>query len=106
MTFKFVTALTVLALAGSARAQPAPDQAASPEASDLDGDGDVDDDDLVLAAGSETIEIVDKSEGEVLEESARAVTVIDLRRERERTSDLGEVLSRSQGLQVRRTGGL
>lgn len=38
--------------------------------------------------------------------SAEAVTVVDLRRAREQTVDLGEVLARSQGVSVRRDGGL
>jgi vitamin B12 transporter len=73
---------------------------------DADGDGDVDDDDRAILKAAEQVEIVDKSEGQKARESARAVTVIDTRQARERTADLGEVLSRAQGIQVRRTGGL
>ncbi|MBX3158911.1 MAG: TonB-dependent receptor [Deltaproteobacteria bacterium] len=73
---------------------------------DADGDGDIDDDDLAILRAAERVEIVDKSDAQKLRESARAVTVIDTRRARERTADLGEVLSRAQGIQVRRSGGL
>jgi vitamin B12 transporter len=41
-----------------------------------------------------------------LQQSADAVTVIDLRRAKEQTSDLGEVLARAQGIAIRRDGGL
>lgn len=73
---------------------------------DADGDGDIDADDVAVIKAAEEIEIVDKSEGQKLRESARAVTVIDTRQAKERTADLGEVLSRAQGIQVRRSGGL
>lgn len=73
---------------------------------DADGDGDIDAADLEILRAAEQVEIVDKSEGQQLRESARAVTVIDTRQARERTADLGEVLSRAQGIQVRRSGGL
>ena len=73
---------------------------------DLDGDGDSDADDQALLESAETIEIVEKSQGEELRDSARAVTVIDTKEARERTADLGEVLSRAQGIQVRRSGAL
>ncbi len=62
--------------------------------------------DAELVDGSEVISIEDKSEGQVLRESARAVTVVDTREARKRASELGEVLSRTQGIQVRREGGL
>jgi vitamin B12 transporter len=93
-----------------AAAQPAGEMPPVVDA-DADGDGDIDDDDrLILEAARvqdvEVIEIEDKSAGQQLVESARAVTVIDTRRARERTADLGEVLSRAQGIQVRRSGGL
>lgn len=73
---------------------------------DLDGDGDIDDDDRAAMKAAETIRIEDKSDGKKLEDSSRAVTVVDLKRAKERASDLGEVLSRAHGIQVRRTGGL
>lgn len=73
---------------------------------DLDGDGDVDADDRALLDAAESIEVIDVSDGQALRESARAVTVIDTRVARERAADLGEVLSRAQGLQVRRDGAL
>lgn len=47
-----------------------------------------------------------RSEARKLQESAEAVNVLDLRRARQRSADLGEVLSRTQGVNVRRLGGL
>lgn len=73
---------------------------------DMDGDGDIDDADRAALEAAETITIEDKSEGTKLEESSRAVTVVDLKRAKERSSDLGEILSRVKGLQVRRSGGI
>lgn len=46
------------------------------------------------------------TEAQRLQQSAEAVTVVDMRRAREQTADLGEVLARSQGVIVRRSGGL
>lgn len=46
------------------------------------------------------------TETQRLQHSADAVSVVDLRRAREQTADLGEVLARSQGVVVRRDGGL
>jgi len=43
---------------------------------------------------------------ERLQRSADAVTVIDMKRAREQAADLGEVMARSQGVIVRRSGGL
>ncbi|MET0342361.1 MAG: TonB-dependent receptor plug domain-containing protein [Polyangiales bacterium] len=47
-----------------------------------------------------------KNEGQRLQESAEAVNVIDTKRARQQTADLGEVLARTQGVGIRRTGGL
>jgi vitamin B12 transporter len=47
-----------------------------------------------------------RSEAERLQQSAEAVTVVDTRKAQERTADLGEVLARTQGVSVRRAGGL
>ena len=47
-----------------------------------------------------------RSEGERLQQSAAAVNVIDTRKAQRQTADLGEVLARSQGVAVRRYGGL
>ena len=47
-----------------------------------------------------------QSEAERLQHSAEAVTVVDTRRARQQTADLGEVLARTQGVGVRRAGGL
>ena len=41
-----------------------------------------------------------------LQQSAEAVTVIDMRRAQQQSADLGEVLARTQGVAVQRTGGL
>jgi len=46
------------------------------------------------------------SEAEALRQSAEAVTVIDARRARRESSELGEVLARVPGVSVRRAGGL
>lgn len=102
MIFKSSGTAVVLACAArlAAAEQPAP-----PEI-DVDGDGDFDADDRALLKGSETISIEDKSDGAVLMESSRAVTVVDLAEDNKRTADLGEVLSRVHGIQLRRTGAL
>lgn len=47
-----------------------------------------------------------RSAAQRLQESAEAVNVIDTRRAQQQTADLGEVLARSQGVAVRREGGL
>lgn len=47
-----------------------------------------------------------QSEADRLQRSAEAVTVIDLRKAKQQTADLGEVLARAPGVSVRRTGGL
>lgn len=47
-----------------------------------------------------------RSEAERLQQSAEAVNVVELRQAREQTADLGEVLARTQGVSVRRDGGL
>jgi len=62
--------------------------------------------DAELLDGSGVISVESKSEGQVLRESARAVTVVDTKEARKRAADLGEVLSRVQGIQIRRAGGL
>lgn len=102
--------LAIAACPGSAGAQPAPapapDPDPDPEALDLDGDGDVDAEDRALLEAAEVVVIEERSEGRALAESSRAVTVVDLARARERSSDLGEVLARTHGVRVRRDGGL
>jgi TonB family protein len=47
-----------------------------------------------------------RSAAQRLQESAEAVNVVDTRRAKQQTADLGEVLARSQGVAVRRDGGL
>lgn len=47
-----------------------------------------------------------RSETQRLQQSAEAVTVIKLHQARRETADLGEVLARTQGVAVRRAGGL
>jgi outer membrane cobalamin receptor len=73
---------------------------------DLDGDGDIDEDDRKALEAAEVIEVKEKSAATQLSESSRAVTVVDLKRAKERGADLGEVLSRTSGVVVRKTGGL
>jgi TonB family protein len=46
------------------------------------------------------------NESQRLRQSAEAVNVVDMRRPREQSADLGEVLARNQGVVVRRDGGL
>lgn len=46
------------------------------------------------------------NEGQQLQQSAAAVNVIDTRKAKQQSADLGEVLARSQGVAVRREGGL
>lgn len=48
----------------------------------------------------------ERSEARRLRESAEAVNVVSTRRAQRETADLGEVLARTQGLAVRRSGGL
>ncbi|WP_394828068.1 TonB-dependent siderophore myxochelin receptor MxcH [Pendulispora albinea] len=45
-------------------------------------------------------------EGRRRQQSAEAVTVVEMRRAKQQSSDLGEVLARTQGVSVRRSGGL
>jgi vitamin B12 transporter len=47
-----------------------------------------------------------RNEAEQLRQSAEAVTVIDTYRAKQQTADLGEVLARTQGVAIRRSGGL
>lgn len=60
--------------------------------------------DLQLAF-SELIEIEGKSAAETLRESAEAVLVVETDLAKKESADLGEVMSRSQGVGVRRSGG-
>ncbi|MEM6370953.1 MAG: TonB family protein [Myxococcota bacterium] len=46
------------------------------------------------------------SEAEALRQSAEAVEVVDLERDRRRGADLGELLARARGVTIRRQGGL
>jgi len=46
------------------------------------------------------------SEGERLQQSAEAVTVVDTKKAKQQTADMGELLARTQGVAVRRYGGL
>ena len=45
-------------------------------------------------------------EAQQLQQSAEAVNVVDMRKAKEQSADLGEVLARTQGVSVRRDGGL
>src|SRR5688572_3568788 len=49
---------------------------------------------------------VSRTPAQELQQSAEAVHVIDTRKARRQTADLGEVLARTQGVAVRREGGL
>lgn len=65
--------------------------------------------DRVTASPSEPVEVTvrgEQNEAERLRNSAEAVTVIETREAKKETADLGEVLARTQGLGVRRLGGL
>ncbi|MET0283803.1 MAG: TonB-dependent receptor [Polyangiales bacterium] len=67
---------------------------------------------IVPVASSDMVgvqEITVRSRGTVAQQmmaSAEAVNVLDLRRARQQSADLGEVLARTQGVAVRREGGL
>ena len=49
---------------------------------------------------------ISRSEAKRLQQSAEAVNVIDTRPAQRQTADLGEVLARTQGIAIRRSGGL
>jgi vitamin B12 transporter len=49
---------------------------------------------------------VKRSEAQRLVQSAEAVTVLDTKKAKRQTADLGEVLARTQGIAIRRSGGL
>jgi vitamin B12 transporter len=49
---------------------------------------------------------VGRSETKRLQQSAEAVTVVDTKTAQRQTADLGEVLARTQGIAIRRSGGL
>jgi TonB family protein len=62
-----------------------------------------------LGAATSPLEVTvagERSESETLRRSAAPVTVLDLSRQKRRSADLGEVLARTFGVSVRRTGGL
>jgi outer membrane receptor protein involved in Fe transport len=52
-----------------------------------------------------TVQIT-RTEAQQLQQSAEAVNVIDTRKAQRQTADLGEVLARTQGIAIRRGGGL
>jgi TonB family protein len=61
------------------------------------------------ATAAEPVEVTvagARTEGEQLQQSAEAVTVIDTYRAKQQAADLGEALARTQGVAVRRSGGL
>lgn len=63
----------------------------------------------VVEAAAEAVDVNVQgqlTEAQKLQQSAEAVNVVDFRRPREQSSDLGEVLARNQGVMVRRDGGL
>ncbi len=64
-----------------------------------------------LAAGEQEAEAevtihVTRSEAQRLQQSAEAVSVVDTRKAQAQSADLGEVLARTQGVAIRRDGGL
>jgi hypothetical protein len=61
---------------------------------------------LVATGSSETIEVRGLSVANQRRESADAVTVVETERAKRETADLGDVLARTQGVEVRRSGGL
>jgi vitamin B12 transporter len=71
----------------SAKAAPAP--APKPEEPSVE----------VLVRGAQT-------DAERLQQSAEAVTVVDTRKAQQRTADMGDILARTPGVVVRRSGGL
>lgn len=78
----------------TARVEPAPESAA-PAAPLADA----------RVASAIEVSVQSTSQKQLAERSARAVSVIDLQNER-RPSDLGQVLARTEGVSVRRSGGL
>ncbi len=54
----------------------------------------------------EVVVTVRRSSARTLQRSAEAVNVIDTRKAQQQTADLGEVLARTQGIVIRRDGGL
>ncbi|WP_131701521.1 TonB-dependent receptor [Flavobacterium sp. ABG] len=52
------------------------------------------------------VKVFGKTETQKLEQSAQAVSVIETREAKFKTADLGEVLAQTQGISVRRNGGL
>lgn len=81
-------ALIAVAAASRLSAAQTPDAAAPAKAPDV----------ITVRAG--------RSEAQRLQESAEAVLVVDTRKAQQQTTDLGEVLARTQGVGVRREGGL
>lgn len=88
-------------------AAPAPAEIATAEPTleellqgDLDPPGDLD------ADLAEVTVKVSRNEVKRLQQSAEAVNVIDTRTAKRQTADLGEVLARTQGVSIRRSGGL
>lgn len=96
--------------ADEAEAQPedaAPTETAQPETTPLAPMAPTADEEAPKTR-REPIEVVARGNAKTaqLRESARAVQVLDLEKDRGRSADLGEVLARSSGLSVRRSGGL
>jgi vitamin B12 transporter len=56
--------------------------------------------------GMETLAVVGYDEAARMERSAQAVTVVETEEAQRQSADLGEVLARTQGVSVRRSGGL
>jgi len=88
------------AVSDSAAGAPQPDSS-STDTADLEV-GDVD----PTSGLAEVTVQVRRSEKQRLQQSAEAVNVVDTRPAQRQTADLGEVLARTQGVAIRRDGGL
>jgi len=85
-------AMALVFQAGAARADPPrPDAPADPPAT---------------VTPPEEVTVRGVSPGEALRKSAEAVDIVDTRRSRERALSVGDVLARTQGVGIRRAGGL
>ncbi|HEU4579015.1 MAG TPA: TonB-dependent siderophore myxochelin receptor MxcH [Polyangiaceae bacterium] len=86
---------------------PARARDASPAAPALDDSADLEVGGEDLDAGLAEVTVqVRRSERQRLQQSAEAVNVVDTRPAQRQTADLGEVLARTQGVAIRRDGGL
>jgi outer membrane receptor for ferrienterochelin and colicin len=89
-----ITAVSAMGEQGDARAFVVAGQAASVTVA------------LVAAAATETLEVKGLSVAEQRRESAAAVNVVETEQARRETADLGDFLTRAEGVEVQRGGGL